>query len=92
MFGSTNGISTTVAVASLLRDAAQPETPLLIAIDDVQFLDESSAAILTYALRRLADRPIRLLATIRTGTGPALELNHRSDDPCSANPSSGVRA
>ena len=56
-----------VAVASLLRDAAQSETPLLMAIDDLQFLDESTAAILTYALRRLADRPIRLLATIRTG-------------------------
>ena len=55
-----------VAVAALLRDAARSETPLLIAIDDVQFLDESSAAILTYALRRLADRPIRLLAAIRT--------------------------
>ena len=55
-----------VATGSLLRQLA--ERPVLIAIDDVQFLDEGSAAVLAYALRRLADRPIGLLLAIRAGT------------------------
>jgi DNA-binding CsgD family transcriptional regulator len=54
-----------VATSSLLRQLA--ERPLLMAIDDVQFLDEGSAAILAYALRRLTDRPIGLLLAVRTG-------------------------
>ena len=56
-----------VAVAGLLRQLAEPGRPVLIAIDDVQFLDDSSASILAYAIRRLADRPIGLLAAVRTG-------------------------
>ena len=55
-----------VAVAGLLRLLAA-ERPVLIAIDDAQWLDESTAAILAYALRRLLDQPVGLLATVRTG-------------------------
>ena len=55
-----------VAVAGLLRRLAA-ERPVLIAIDDAQWLDESTASILAYALRRLGDQPIGLLATVRTG-------------------------
>src|SRR6478752_7162102 len=56
-----------VAVAGLLRQLAEPDRPVLVAIDDMQFLDDSSASILAYAVRRLADRPIGLLAAVRTG-------------------------
>lgn len=56
-----------VAVAGLLR-LLTSSTPVLLAIDDVQWLDESSAAILAYAVRRLADRPIGLLASVRAGS------------------------
>ena len=56
-----------VAVAGLLRQLVEPDRPVLVAIDDAQFLDESSAAILAYAIRRLADRPIGLLLAVRTG-------------------------
>ncbi len=38
---------------------------LLIAIDDVQWLDPPTATALTFALRRLRDEPIRLLLTQR---------------------------
>ena len=55
-----------VAVAGLLRLLAA-DRPVLIAIDDAQWLDESTAAILAYALRRLVDQPVGLLATVRTG-------------------------
>ena len=42
--------------------------PLLIAIDDVQWLDPSSRAVLSYALRRLSTEPVRLLVSCRTGS------------------------
>lgn len=56
-----------VAVAGLLR-ALTARSPVLIAIDDAQWLDESSAAIVAYAVRRLADRPLSLLVSVRTGS------------------------
>lgn len=60
-----------VAVAGLLRRLATPERPVLLAIDDAQWVDETSAAILAYAIRRLADRPIGLLASVRAGAASA---------------------
>ena len=54
-----------VAVAGLLR-LLTASGPVLLAIDDAQWLDESSGAILTYAVRRLADRPLGLLVSVRT--------------------------
>ena len=60
-----------VATASLLRSLANTG-PLILAIDDAQWLDEGSASILAYAIRRLADRPVRVLLAVRgaanTGT------------------------
>ena len=53
-----------VAVAGLLRQLTTSH-PILIAVDDLQWLDESSVAILAYALRRSSDRPIGLLASVR---------------------------
>ena len=51
--------------------------PLLVAIDDLQWLDTSSAAALEFAVRRLRDEPLRLLLTRRLSAGhvsPELEL------------------
>jgi DNA-binding CsgD family transcriptional regulator len=39
--------------------------PLLVAVDDVQWLDASSARVLEFACRRLVEEPIGLLATVR---------------------------
>jgi DNA-binding CsgD family transcriptional regulator len=44
--------------------------PLLLAIDDIQWLDPASARAVAFALRRLADRPARLLAALRAGSDP----------------------
>lgn len=57
-----------VAVAALgvLRLLAQAG-PLLLAVDDIQWLDSSSRNVLSFALRRLVDEPIRLIASSRTG-------------------------
>ncbi|HEX5027635.1 MAG TPA: AAA family ATPase [Gaiellaceae bacterium] len=52
------------ATAAALRTAAR-EGPILVACDDVQWLDAASRAALRFALRRL-DAPVALLAARRT--------------------------
>lgn len=39
--------------------------PQMLAVDDAQWLDSASARSLAFALRRLDDRPLRLLAAVR---------------------------
>jgi DNA-binding CsgD family transcriptional regulator len=39
--------------------------PLVVAVDDLQWLDSSTAAILAFALRRLDGEPVRMLASLR---------------------------
>jgi DNA-binding CsgD family transcriptional regulator len=43
--------------------------PVVIAIDDLQWLDRPSAVTLGYALRRLGKEPVGLLASVRVGAG-----------------------
>ena len=45
----------------LLSDA----TPVMLAIDDQQWLDRASAEVLAFALRRIGDRPVGVAATVR---------------------------
>ena len=52
----------------VLRELASRE-PLLVAIDDVQWLDAPSAGALRFAQRRLDSEPIVFLLTERTGPG-----------------------
>jgi DNA-binding CsgD family transcriptional regulator len=54
-----------LAVLAALR-ACLAEGPVLIAIDDVQWLDEASRDALAFALRRAAAGPLSLLMTART--------------------------
>ena len=64
-----------VAVLGALRTLSRSE-PLLLAVDDIQWLDPSSRKVLSFALRRLRDEPVRLLASWRAGSesGPDLGL------------------
>ena len=62
-----------VATLRLLGELAA-ETPLLLAIDDAQWLDESSAAILAFVARRLGGSPVGLVLTLRSGAADPLEL------------------
>ena len=50
--------------------------PLLIAVDDLQWLDRSSARVIAFVLQRLEEAPVGVLATRRTGESshPGLEL------------------
>jgi DNA-binding CsgD family transcriptional regulator len=57
-----------VALLGVLRDLAARTGRLLLAIDDLQWLDQSSLSALEFALRRLQDAPI------------ALAFTHRPDD------------
>lgn len=42
-------------------------TPVLVAVDDLQWADTPSLRALTFAFRRLADVPVGLVATLRAG-------------------------
>jgi DNA-binding CsgD family transcriptional regulator len=53
-----------VALLALVRAIAQ-DRPLLVAIDDVQWLDAGSAELLKFVLRRLEADPVGVLATVR---------------------------
>jgi len=55
-----------VAVLGVLRALAR-SGPLLLAVDDVQWLDPSSRSVLSFALRRLDREPVRLVTSCRAG-------------------------
>ena len=52
------------ALLSVLRELTS-RGPVLVAVDDAQWLDPPSASVLEFALRRLDDRPVRLVASRR---------------------------
>ena len=66
-----------VAVLGVLRALAR-SGPLLLAVDDVQWLDTSSRSVLSFAFRRLDREPVRLITSCRAGivgdVGPDLGL------------------
>jgi len=61
---STEPMAVCAAVLGAIRCLAL-RRPVLIAIDDLQWLDGPSAMTLDYALRRLVTEPIGLLASVR---------------------------
>ena len=64
-----------LALLDALR-AISERGSVLVALDDVQWLDSSSAAVLQIALRRLGNEPIGVLATLRVA--PDVGLHSRS--------------
>ena len=64
------------AIALGLLDALRSlarQRPLLVAVDDVQWLDRASEDALAFAVRRLADEPAALLLARRPGPRSELE-------------------
>jgi DNA-binding CsgD family transcriptional regulator len=53
--------------------------PVVLAIDDLHWLDAPSAGALEFALRRLRDEPIAVLAANRIPEPPALDLSRAFD-------------
>lgn len=54
-----------LAVLDVLR-AVAAEGPVVVALDDIQWLDAASALVLQLAVRRLREERVSLLATLRT--------------------------
>jgi DNA-binding CsgD family transcriptional regulator/exonuclease VII small subunit len=52
------------AVLGALRGLAT-KSPVIVAVDDVQWLDRETTGALTYAFRRLDEHPVRLVASLR---------------------------
>jgi DNA-binding CsgD family transcriptional regulator len=52
------------ALGAVLR-ALSRDSPVLVAVDDLQWLDMSSQRALAFVSRRLADGPVGILATVR---------------------------
>jgi len=63
-----------VAVLTALRKLGR-EQPLVVAIDDVQWLDRASSAALAFALRRADAERLGVLLAQRSGLPSALELD-----------------
>jgi DNA-binding CsgD family transcriptional regulator len=59
------------ALLSLLRELAAVRE-LVLAIDDVQWLDPPSAAAVEFAVRRLRDEPVRIILSLRATHGDML--------------------
>jgi hypothetical protein len=59
-----------LALLSLLRLLAVGD-PVLVAVDDLQWLDPASAAVLWFAARRLQDERLKLLLSVRVERGAA---------------------
>jgi DNA-binding CsgD family transcriptional regulator len=60
----------TVSIASLRAlQALARSQPLVVAIDDVQWMDDPSARVLAFAVRRLVEEPVGVVATLREAPG-----------------------
>jgi len=53
-----------LALLSVVRTLTQ-DRPVLVGLDDVQWVDAGSAEVLRFMLRRLGDEPVGVLATVR---------------------------
>jgi DNA-binding CsgD family transcriptional regulator/tetratricopeptide (TPR) repeat protein len=63
-----------LGLLALLRRLAR-DAPLVVAIDDVQWLDPASAQVIRFAIRRIHDEPIAFLAAWRTEGGAPVPLD-----------------
>ena len=81
------------AVLALIRRSAASD-PVLLALDDAQWLDAPSARVLEFVVRRLEGEPVALVATVRSTDPRAADppvlravpherLEHRSVGPLS---------
>jgi len=58
-------LAVSLGTLGVLRTLAE-ESPVILAVDDLQWLDGSSARVLEYALRRVGDARVGFVPTVRT--------------------------
>ncbi|MGH2785216.1 MAG: AAA family ATPase, partial [Actinomycetota bacterium] len=65
-----------------LMQTLSAEGPFVVALDDVQWLDAPSEAVLAFVVRRVSHLPVRVLATRRSDDGhpPPLGLDRAFDE------------
>jgi DNA-binding CsgD family transcriptional regulator len=68
------GRPTSAALLTALR-ALAGERRILVAVDDVHWLDAASLSALSFVIRRLREEPIALVLALRTGEGAALPFD-----------------
>jgi DNA-binding CsgD family transcriptional regulator len=68
-----------LALLGVLR-ALAADLPLLLAVDDCQWLDPPSAEALHFALRRLDDERVGVAVTLRSGHADPLELERAFEE------------
>jgi DNA-binding CsgD family transcriptional regulator len=79
--GPVDGRTLATAVLRTLRALAS-DAPVVLAVDDLQWLDVPSARVLSYVLRRAGDAAIGLLGAVRVNwAGDQLPLAAASVDP-----------
>ena len=66
-------LAVSLGTLAVLRAVAE-EAPVVVAVDDLSWLDGPSARVLAYALRRLDDAHVAFVATVRTDD-PDAELS-----------------
>jgi DNA-binding CsgD family transcriptional regulator len=60
----------TIAIAALeVVRAHSRRSPVLVVIDDAQWLDRASAIVVEFIVRRLGDEPVGVLVGVRAGVG-----------------------
>ena len=72
--GEIDALARGRAVLNGLRSLASRD-PMVLAIDDLQWLDSVSARALRYAIRRLDEEPVGIIATIRSDAAPVDPLD-----------------
>ena len=86
LLSASHGAPEGHAIAAGLRDAIRvlgEVGPVLVAVDDAQWIDRPSAAVIAYALRRLASAPVGVLAARRSVTDAAVPFElDRAFDRC----------
>ncbi|EGX59646.1 LuxR family transcriptional regulator [Streptomyces zinciresistens K42] len=74
-----DGLALRLAVLSALRALAEAG-PVLVVVDDLQWLDPASAELLGFAARRLGETPVRMLCAVRT-EGEEYDRHLRASPP-----------
>jgi DNA-binding CsgD family transcriptional regulator len=76
----TDSRTVAAAVATLMRSKAESE-PVLVAVDDLHWLDDASANAFEYALRRLEGLPVSVIAASRSAEGSRPRPMERAVSP-----------